>query len=406
MTAARVSFRWEGVSMRGEHRRGRLRAESREAALAEIQGRGLIPVRVEAATSVLPRLLGGARERMPRSGEIARVAHQLGALLHAGVPLLTAMRLLVRQQRSRALQRALDDVVGRVEAGATLSEALARHPRIFGGLFTAMVAAGEVSGRLDEVLQRLASGLERSGAVRAQVTRALFYPATILVIGCGAAALLLVFVVPAFAETFASFGAELPLPTRAVIALSAWLRRLVLPTAALLLLLTAAAWRFGRTDSGRDRLDALLLQLPLLGSVTHLAASARVAGTLGTLISSGAPLLEAIEVTARVAGNRVIEHGLRAAALAVRQGQSLAAALEANGRLPELMLELVSVAEQTGGLDQALAHASTYFEGELEQTVDRFTAALEPAAVLFLGITLGGLVIAMYLPVFKLGTLL
>ncbi|HYD49272.1 MAG TPA: type II secretion system F family protein [Terriglobales bacterium] len=404
MSAAAASrYRWQGLSPRGASGGGVVRADSPEAALAALQRHGWIVLRLEAASSIALRL--PARRRLRGAQELAVVAQQLAAMVNAGLPLLQSLRLLARQQRDAELASTLSAVAQRVEGGATLTDALRHHPEVFGTLFVAMVGAGEASGRLELGLEQLAHGLERTSRVRRQVTKALLYPATILVIGLGAAALLLIFVVPAFAETFASFGAELPLPTRLVIAASRWLTAAIVPVIATIV--AAALWLTHRcsTAEGRESLDRAILRLPLIGTLVRLGASARFAATLSTLIESGAPVLSALEVSARVAGNLVIERAVLSARDAVQQGQSLGAALQAT-ELPVLLHELVAVAEQTGCLDRTLARAAGYFETELDQSIESFTAALEPAAVVFLGVTLGAVVIAMYLPVFRLGTLL
>lgn len=400
MTSAGI-YRWRGLSRQGSAVRGWILARSGDAAHAVLRERGII------AASLAPALGGALAPRAKRVNvaALADTTQQLALMLAAGLPLLHAARLLARSNRHPTLRRELLAIADEVESGSRLADALEGQSETFDDLYIAMVSAGEASGQLAGTFEQLAAILRRRARLRAQLTRALFYPLTILTVGLGVATLLLLFVIPSFEQTFASFGAQLPLPTLVVISASAWLARLG-PVA--IVAVAAIAWRVRalyREDDGRLKIDRLLLRTPGLGTLLRNAAAARLASALATLTRSGVPILEALGVAAPLTGNRALELAVGSVERSVAAGKALGAAIAEERIFPELLPELITLGEQTGALDTMLARAAEHFEGEIEQKLGIWMGALEPAAVVFLGVTLGGLVIAMYLPVFQMGGL-
>ncbi len=403
-----TTFRWEGLSMRGERLSGTLRAASREAVVKQLRNRGVLPL---PASIVEPTGTKHAwRNSMPRQRirprDVAVLARQLAAMLDAGLPLVEVLDILAQRSAQPALGDVVVDVKTEVESGSTLAQALARHPQAFGDLFVSMVGVGETAGSLDRVLVRLAAHIEKTAQLKEKVARALIYPGTVIVVaGCVTAALLL-YVIPMFAELFAGFGQQLPLPTRIVIGMSEFARQSALYLFALVLVAGAGGARYYATPAGRARFDGWALRLPLIGSLIAQSAVVRVTRSLATLLSAGIAVLQALTIAASTAGNRVVEHAVEAARDAVRDGRPLAEELQSSEIFPPLVCQMIAVGERTGSLDTMLERAATLCDEEVDRLVSTSMALLEPAIMVCLGIIMGGLVISMYLPVFQLGNVL
>ena len=323
-------------------------------------------------------------------------------MINAGLPLTQALEILSRQATSPVLRAVLRETLYDVEAGNTLSGALGRHPAVFSELYVNMVAAAESGSLLDEILGRLATFLEKSDRVRGKVKGALVYPAVVLGVAAAVITTLLLFVIPTFESVFDSYGALLPLPTRAVIGLSravqAWWWAMPGAAAGGILLLR----RWAATDAGRSRLDRFLLRLPLLGSLLRRAAVSRFTRTLGTMLSSGVPILDGLEVTARTAGNRVIHDAVLESRDAIAGGDSIARPLETTGVFPPMVTQMIHVGEETGDLDGMLSRIADFYDDEVDVAVEAALRVLEPLLIVGVGGLVGGMIIAMYLPIFDL----
>jgi type IV pilus assembly protein PilC len=354
--------------------------------------------------TVTPR----ARTRRGRIGAqaLAQATRQLAVMLGAGLPVVSSLRLLAEQADRPRLRHTLHDVARLVESGSTLAEATAAHDDVFPPLYRTLLRAGEAGGVLEAVLQRLAAHLEQAAKLRRTILGALAYPALVVAAALGVTAVLLGWVVPIFAEVFASAGGELPAPTRMVLALSSAFRTHWLAITCGAVAAAGALWLSSRTAHGRLVRDRALLRVPAFGPLLSKAAVARAARTLGTMLACGVAILDALDMAARTAGNHVIEEAFAGARLELARGRSLAAPLAEYPIIPLLARQMVAVGEATGTLDIMLARVADTYDDEVQATAAALLTVLEPALILFIGAVVGGLVIAMYLPIFRLGTVL
>src|SRR5262245_31442203 len=337
---------------------------------------------------------------------LAVTTRQLATMVGAGLPIVQGLHLLAEQAEGTSLRRPLRDLAQRVAAGSTLAETVERHPRVFPPLYASLVRAGELAGVLDAVLHRLAAHLEQSARLRRTVLGALAYPACVVAAAFVVSAILLVWVVPVFAGTFASFGAELPAPTRFVLGLSTFLRTHVWLLAATAVASGSALVVAGTTAAGRRLRDRWVLRVPILGDLLGKAAVARAVRTLGTLVASGVAILDALDVAARTSGNGVIADAFSGARTSLARGRSLAEPLGESRAIPAMVRQMVAAGEATGTLDVMLARVADLYDDEVHTAAANLLALLEPMLMLFLGIVVGGLVISMYLPIFRLGAVL
>jgi type IV pilus assembly protein PilC len=403
-----TTFRWEGLSSQGKRVGGRIRAINPKAAVTALRRHGIVPLqnRIEEITDPVPILGVLTRRRGLRPRNIALLCRQLAAMMQAGLPIIEALAILGARSQHAALRTLLTQTRTALETGASLSEALRRHPDAVGPVFLAMIHVGESAGALDRVLLQIADQIDKSVQLRDKVARALVYPiAVILVAGVVTIALLL-FVIPVFAELFAGFGQALPLPTRLVIATSEAVVIYGPSMGVLIVLLAALVTRALKTASGRIIIDELLLRTPLLGRLIARASVARVTAALASLLSAGVTILDALSIAATTAGNVAVERAVTTARTAVQGGRSLAEPLIASGVFDPMVCQMIAVGERTGSLDSMLERAAALCESEVDRSVAMSLALLEPAIMVGLGLIMGGLVISMYLPIFRLGNVL
>ncbi len=335
--------------------------------------------------------------------DILVFTRQLATMVDSGLPLVQSLDILGNQNDNRAFAKILLNIKAHIESGSAFSEALARHPKVFDQLYTNLVAAGEVGGILDTILNRLSTYIEKAAKLRSQVKGALIYPVMIFVVAIGVVVIMLAKVIPSFQGMYSQFsGAALPRPTEIVIGLSNgfiayWYVWMTVGTAIVVGVSLGLS-----TDKGRDIFDAFILKIPVIGSVMRKVVVARFTRTLGTLLASGVPILDALDICARTAGNRVVERGIMTARKSVSEGQDVASPLGASRVFPSMVIEMVGVGEQTGTMDQMLQKIADFYEEEVDVAVTGLTRAIEPLMMAFLGVVVGGLLIAMYLPVFEL----
>lgn len=391
------TFHWQALDARGQAQRGELQAESRLQARALLRRQGLQPLRLRKAY----RLLGSQRRQLREAP--ALLARQLASLLKAGVPLLQALDLLATGSTT-ALRQILQDIRRHVAEGHSLHEALRRHPAQFDRLYCSLVAVGEQSGTLDRLLERIAHERDKGQQLQRRIRKALRYPLLVVLIALLVCVILLVEVVPQFEAMFAGFGAELPTATRLVITLSEQVRQsgplLLLGCA---VLLSGYRQLLGRRPALRQWQDQWLLRLPLLGRLQQQGMMAHFARTLATTLAAGVPLLEALESCAESAGNTVFRLAIRAVRQEVAAGQPLHMALRAAKVFPPLAIQMIAVGEEAGALDSLLERIADYYEMEVDNMVNTLTSLMEPMIMAVLGLLVGGLVLAMYLPLFQLG---
>ena len=395
------TFRHSGRTRAGRGGGGERAAPTREAAAAP----GREGVRVNGMAPKRGGARRGRRSRRARSvpaRDLAVFTRQLSVMIDAGMPLVECLETLGRQQAHRSFREAVLQTRSAVEGGSSLAEAMRAHPRAFGPLYTNMVAAGEAGGILDTILERLATHIEKSVKLRAQVKSAMTYPIAVVAIAAAVVGVILWKVIPTFDELFEGLGAALPLPTRVVIASSDALVSYS-PLFFVAAVAVALAFRWYRaTPRGGRAVDALLLRLPVLGLILRKVAVARFCRTLATLLGSGVPLLAGLEITARTAGNLAIEDAVLVSRAAIERGETVSAPLRRAGMFPPMVIQMIGVGEASGALDAMLAKVADFCEEEVDATVAGLLTLLEPVMIALLGLVIGGIVIAMYLPIFDL----
>jgi len=338
--------------------------------------------------------------------EVAVFTRQFAVMLDAGLPLVQGLDAIAQQHPNAAFKAILEQIRGDVEAGSTLGEAMARHPKVFDSLYTNMVVAGETGGILDTILQRLSSFIEKIVKLKRALRSAMIYPASILVIAVGVVAVILWKVIPVFATLFEGFDVELPLLTRVVIGMSRIIESYAFLFAIIITLGIFGLKFYYKTDKGRHAIDRTLLKAPILGQVLRKIAVARFTRTLATLLTSGVPILEGLNITAKTAGNAILEDVIRDLRQRIEAGGNMADPMRQSGFFPPMVNQMVTVGESTGEMDTMLVKVADYYEEEVDVTVANMLTILEPVLMVFLGVVVGGIVIAMYLPLFKLIKLL
>ncbi len=393
-----ATFEWKG--RRGDKiESGVIVAESKEAVRARLRRQQIIVTQVkeQGKEIAFPLLRGGISPK-----ELAVFTRQFSVMIDAGLPLVQCIEILGVQSENKVFQKVLLQVRQDVESGATLADAMRKHPKVFDDLYCNMIAAGEAGGILDTILQRLAVYIEKIVKLRRAVRSAMIYPIAVLAIAALVVAIILWKVIPTFAALFAGLGAELPLPTRVVIWLSNFVGRYFLLLIFILVALLYALKRYHGTYRGRRVIDGFLLKTPILGLVLRKIAVARFCRTLATLISSGVPILEALEITAKTAGNSVVEDAIMATRKSIEEGKTISEPLKETEVFPPMVVHMIAVGEQTGALDAMLSKIADFYEEEVDAAVENMLTLLEPIMILFLGIVIGGIVISMYLPLFSL----
>jgi type IV pilus assembly protein PilC len=389
-------FAYSARTVGGELKQDEIELPTRDEVIKYLRKRRLIPVTVR----VKPKEIKLGMKRKVKTREMVILTRQFATMINAGLPLVKALQILAEQVSNPTIQAAIEKVVHDVESGDTLAHALKEHPKLFSPLYVNMVDAGEAGGILDTILLRLATFLEKADALARKVKGAMIYPAVVFSVAALAIAILLLFVIPTFESMFASFNQELPLPTRIVIGLSNFLQGYWLW---LLIGGVVAGVLFRRwiaTSSGRLLFDRMLLRAPLLGPLVRKSAIARFTRTLSTLLSAGVNILEGMEITARTAGNRVIHDAVIESRASIAGGKSISEPLRQSGVFPPMVTQMINVGEETGDLDGMLGKIADFYEDEVDVAVESLLKALEPAMIVILGTIVGGMIIAMYLPIF------
>jgi type IV pilus assembly protein PilC len=394
-------FVYQGRSA-GGMQNGEIEAPDRSAAVGELRRRAILVTKIAEKTAPKISFKFGGKVN---DKEMAIFTRQFSTMIDAGLPLVQCLNILAEQSESKTLRSVTGQVARNVEGGSTLADALRRHPRTFDDLFTNLVEVGEAGGILDVVLQRLAAYIEKAAALKRKVKAAMVYPVAIIGVALMVVIFMLTFVIPTFAQMFKDLGADLPLPTKVVLWLSTFVRTYILLIIAGLIGCVLALRSYYRTENGRATIDALMLKLPIFGTLVRKVAVARFTRTLGTLVQSGVPILDGLRITARTAGNKVVEKAVLQCRAAVTEGKTLADPLRTSGVFPPMVTQMISVGEQTGALDAMLSKIADFYDDEVDTAVSTLTSLLEPLMIVFLGVVVGGLVVAMYLPIFKLVTL-
>jgi type IV pilus assembly protein PilC len=392
-----TTYAWVGRTRNGQIVKGERAAESREALQEALRREQILVTKLELAAKKEGKLV-----RKVAARSLAIFTRQFSVMIDAGLPLVQCLELLAKEEPDKRLAGAIEKVKEDVEGGSSLAESMSRRPFAFDPLYTNMVAAGEAGGILDTILQRLSTFIEKQAKLAAQVKSAMIYPAVVMSIAVIVVMVILWKVVPTFTALFEGLGAQLPLMTRVVIWMS---NQLIFAMPFLIVAFMGASFMFRRyyqTPDGRMRVDKTLLRAPLIGVILRKVAVARFCRTLGTLLSSGVPILDGLDITAKTAGNAVIEAAITQARQRIERGESIAVPLKATGVFPPMVSQMIGAGESTGALDTMLAKIADFYEDEVDVAIAGLLTVLEPALICFLGVVVGGIVISMYLPLFEL----
>ncbi len=394
-------FSYKGVNAYGEKRKGKFEAVNLAAAQAQLKKMRITPSSLKEAPKDLFADLPFLQPKVTGK-DVVIFTRQLSTMIDAGLPLVQSLEILGKQQENSTFKKILQAVRTDVETGSTIAEAMKKHPDIFDNLYCNMIDAGEVGGILDTILSRLAAYMEKNMALVKKVKGAMTYPVICLCISFVVMAVMLVFVVPVFQKMFADFNSALPAPTQMVVDMSEFAKGNFHFIGGAIFVVFWAIKKINKTEKGKMQIDKLLLVFPILGPLLRRVAVAKFTRTLGTMMTSGVPILEALNVVARTAGNKVIETAVFRVTDAIKEGRPLAEPLEETAVFPSMVVQMINVGESTGALDVMLEKIADFYDEEVDQAVENLTAAIEPLMMVFLGGMIGGLVIAMYLPIFSM----
>jgi len=396
------TYLWKGRTASGRVETGEMVAENQAEVLKALRTKKVIPVSVKPKPKEITFALFGGGRRL-NTKELAIFTRQFATMINAGLALMDCLDTLKKQVTKPGFRNVITEVMEDIEGGATLADALARQKKSFTELYINMVAAGEAGGALDNILLRLASYLEKTAEIIRKIKGAMIYPAMIMIVTVSAVAILLIFVIPIFANMYSGMGAKLPLLTQMVLNASAILRRYIVYILLVIIGAVIGIRFYSRTKNGGLVIDQIMLRMPVMGDLIKKTALARFSRTLSTLLSSGVNILDALEITAKTSGNKVVERAIMNARESIKEGETIAAPLALEKRVfPPMVVQMVSIGEATGGIDEMLNKVADFYEGEVDTAVENLMAALEPIIVVFLGAIIGVIVVAMYLPIFKL----
>jgi type IV pilus assembly protein PilC len=403
MTTDSIAFVWRGTDRNGQPSTGEEMASSAAMARAQLRRQGVTTKSVKKKAKEFT--LFGTKKITP--ADIAIFTRQLATMMKAGVPMVQAFTIVADGTEHDGMRKLINELRTDVASGTNIADALSKHPRQFDELFCCLVASGENSGTLETMLDRVATYKEKTEALKAKIKKALTYPTAVIVVAIVVTAILLVKVVPQFAETFQGFGSELPAFTLLVLALSDWVQAWWL---LLLMSFTVAGYLFSQAKQRYKRVsdwvDALSLKLPIIGTIVHDAVIARFSRTLSTTFAAGVPLVEALDSTAGAAGNAVYARGIRRIRDDVTAGQALTASIRSTNLFPVMLLQMIAIGEESGSLDDMLSKVADHYEAAVDNAVDSLSSLMEPLIMSVLGVLVGGLMIAMYLPIFMLGSVI
>jgi len=394
-------FRYTGKTRAGAPQRGEIEASDRASATAVLRQRQILVTSIRPKSKELQIKIPGLGSKITEQ-EVVIFTRQFATMIEAGLPLVQCLDILARQAENKEFARVIGQVKTDVESGDSFADALRKHPRVYSDFYVNMVEAGETGGILDTILARLAGYMEKAAALKSQVKGAMIYPAVIIGIAIIVVVFLLLYVIPVFADMFASFGGTLPAPTRFVMFLSDLVKDYILYVIPLVGVLIWLFKRFYKTEKGRLTVDTLLLKLPVFGPLIQKVAVAKFTRTLGTLVSSGVPIIDGLEITARTAGNKVVEGAVLSIISSIKEGQTIAEPLGRQAIFPPMVVQMIEVGENAGALDAMLNKIADFYDQEVDTAVAALTKLMEPMLMVFLGTVIGGMVVAMYLPIFKI----
>jgi type IV pilus assembly protein PilC len=396
------TYRYEGKTLKGQVKKGEFEAPDEGAVRVYLRQQNIIPTKITPKGKEITLSLPFRKKVNRRS--IAIFTRQLATMIDAGLPLVQSLDILSIQQENKLFKDIIRQIREDVEGGSTFAGALKKHPATFDELYTNLVVAGEEGGILDNILLRLAGYIEKAEALKKKVKSAMVYPSTIIGVAIIVVIILMIFVIPVFDNMFKSAGQTLPLPTLIVITMSKIVQKYVYIVIPGLILAFYLIRRYHKTENGRTVIDRLLLKLPVFGPLFQKISVARFSRTLGTLVSSGVPILDGLSIVSKASGNKTIETAILNARASIREGETIAEPLNRSGMFPPMVIQMISVGESTGALDSMLSKIADFYEEEVDVAVANLTSLLEPFLMIFLGVVIGGVVISMYLPIFQMAS--
>jgi len=394
-------YNYVGITKKGRTLKGEIEAADERIAMSQLKRRNLTVKKLKPKPKDLFENVAFMQPKITNK-DIVIFTRQFSTMIDAGLPLVQGLNILGDQAENPSFRKVIKTITRDVEGGATLAEAMKKHPKVFDNLFVNLIAAGEVGGILDTILQRLATYIEKAEKLKSQIKGAMTYPIVVISVAILVIAVILIFVIPVFQEMFSSFGKALPVPTQMVVNMSEFLKANIHYIIIALVVFIFAFKKYRNTAAGRKQTDALALKLPIFGPLLKKVAVARFTRTLGTMISSGVPILDALDVVAKTSGNVVLEEVIFEVRASIAEGQTIAEPLSETDIFPRMVVQMISVGEATGALDTMLEKIADFYDDEVDTAVEALTSMLEPLLMVFLGGSIGGLVIAMYLPIFQL----
>jgi len=394
-------FLWAGKNKKGDIQKGEMEASTEEAVLANLKRMKIEATKVKKKPKDLFENVAFLQPKV-KDRDIILFARQFSTMIDAGLPIIQCLDILYSQQENATFKKMLRGIKDDVESGATLAEALKKYPKEFDDLFVNMIAAGEAGGILDTILRRLSTYMEKAARLKSKVKGAMTYPIVTLIIAGAVLSVILIFVIPVFEDMFADMGGQLPAFTQMVVKASNFTKKNVIYIVVGLILFIFAFKKFHSTEKGRAFIDKNILRLPVFGDLIRKVAVSKFTRTMGTMLSSGVAILEALEIVAKTAGNKTIEQAVYTVRSDIAEGRTMADPLIESGVFPSMVCQMIAVGESTGALDAMLEKIAIFYDEEVDQAVENLTALIEPFMLVFLGVTIGGLVIAMYLPIFKM----
>ena len=391
-------FAYSARTLNGEIQTGEIELPSRDEVMGWLNRQRLRPISINAKAREINITIGtGIKTR-----EVVIFTRQFATMINSGLPLVQSLTILAEQTENKHFQKIIAQVLQDIQSGQTLADALRRHPKVFTELYVNMVAAGEAGGILDVILNRLAVFLEKNDALVRKIKGAMVYPAVMLIVVILCTTILLWKVVPVFAGMFTGAGLQLPAPTRMVLALSSFLQHYMWMLVLGVIAIVIAIRQYYKTDGGKLVIDKMMLRFPVLGNLLRKSAVSRFTRTLGTLVSSGVSILDGLQITARTAGNRVVHDAVMKSRASISAGATISEPLKESGVFPPMVVQMINVGEQTGGLDEMLTKIADFYDDEVDAAVTALTSILEPIMIVVMGIVIGGIVVAMYLPMFDM----
>ena len=392
-------FVWEGKLANGGIKKGEIEATDKAAAALILKRQRIIPTKLKSKSKDISLF-----EKKVKTKEIVIFTRQFSTMINAGLPLVQCLDILSSQQPNPSFKKVTSQIKVDVEAGSTFADALSKHPKIFDSLYVNLVAAGEVGGVLDTVLNRLAVYMEKNESLKNKVKGAMTYPIIVLCVAFGVVAILMIFVIPTFSDMFKQFGSALPGPTQFIVNLSSFFRKFWWAMIGFIVSLIFGFKWIRTQEKGRFYTDKMMLRLPVFGPLIRKVAVAKFTRTLGTMISSGVPIMDGLEITSKTAGNMIIENAIRTVRTAISEGRTMSEPLEQTGLFPGMVVQMIAVGEATGAMDQMLGKIADFYDEEVDTAVEALTSSLEPMLMVFLGGIIGFVVVAMYLPIFKMAS--